>query len=209
VAAEGHEVALHGADHRSLVHVSRRAVRARLESAASELAAIAGAPVKLFRPPFGAQTVRSYLGARDVGLDCVVWDLDSFDWLGGNEQEVADSVITQATEGAIVLAHDGRAGIDEQCALDPPFDRAGMAELLIGGLARRGLHNITVSDLLAVGNVHRTVWFSHYITPRARQVAPRCGCGRPLSSAYREGGRDDGLAGIGTEHRAGRRHRDP
>ncbi|MBT2489638.1 hypothetical protein J7E96_14140 [Streptomyces sp. ISL-96] len=40
-----------------------------------------------------------------------------------------------------------------------------MTELLIGGLARRGLRNITVSDLLAIGDVHRTVWFSHYIPP--------------------------------------------
>jgi peptidoglycan/xylan/chitin deacetylase (PgdA/CDA1 family) len=163
VVAEGHEVALHGADHRSLVHVSRRAVRECLDSAASELAAIAGAPVKLFRPPFGAQTVRSYLGARDVGLDCVVWDLDSLDWCGGSEQEVAGSVITQAAEGAIVLAHDGCADIDEERGLTAPFDRARMTELLIGGLLQRGLHSITVSDLLAVGNVHRTAWFSHYI----------------------------------------------
>ncbi|MBT2489637.1 hypothetical protein J7E96_14135 [Streptomyces sp. ISL-96] len=47
--------------------------------------------------------MRSYLGVRDVGLDCVVWDLDSLDWCGGNEQDVADSVITQATEGASSL----------------------------------------------------------------------------------------------------------
>ncbi|MFI6439227.1 polysaccharide deacetylase family protein [Streptomyces sp. NPDC050759] len=165
VVAEGHEVALHGADHRSLVHLSRQAVRARLESAASELAAIAGTPVKLFRPPFGAQTVRSYLGVRDVGLDCVVWDLDTYDWCGGDEQDVADGVVTRADEGAIVLAHDGGADIDEGCGTEPPFDRARMAELLIGGLARRGLHNITVSDLLAAGDAHRTVWFSHYIPP--------------------------------------------
>jgi peptidoglycan/xylan/chitin deacetylase (PgdA/CDA1 family) len=165
MVAEGHEVALHGADHRSLVHLPRQAVRARLELAASELAAIAGAPVKLFRPPFGAQTLRSYLGTRDVGLDCVVWDLDSLDWCGGSEREVADSVITQATEGTIVLAHDGRAGIDEGASPHPPFDRARMTELLIGGLARHGLRNITVSDLLAIGDVRRTVWFSHYTPP--------------------------------------------
>ncbi|MET9375436.1 polysaccharide deacetylase family protein [Streptomyces sp. NPDC002992] len=173
MVAEGHEVALHGADHRSLVHLSRRAVRVRLASAASELAAIAGTPVTLFRPPFGAQTLRSYLGIRDVGLDCVVWDLDSLDWRGGNERDVADSVVTRATAGTIVLAHDGRAAIDEGASPHPPFDRARMAELLIGGLARRGLRTITVSDLLAIGDVRRTVWFSHYTPPEHAALGGR------------------------------------
>ncbi|MGW6564845.1 polysaccharide deacetylase family protein [Streptomyces sp. NPDC054975] len=165
VVAEGHEIALHGPDHQSLVPLSRQAVRTRLESAASELAAIAGAPVRLFRPPFGAQTLRSYLGVRGAGLECVVWDLDSLDWCGGSERDVADGVIAHATQGDIVLAHDGRAGIDEGGGPTPPFDRARMTELLIGGLAQRGLRGVTVSDLLAVGDVHRTVWFSHYVPP--------------------------------------------
>ncbi|MER7519456.1 polysaccharide deacetylase family protein [Streptomyces sp. NPDC126499] len=170
VVAEGHEVALHGADHRSLVHLSRRAVRDRLTAAAAELAAIAGAPVTLFRPPFGAQTLRTYLGVRAAGLDCVVWDLDSLDWCGEDERQVADRVLADAAAGTIVLAHDGRAAADEppdsgapdgSRAVRPPR----MAELLLGGLERRGLRTTTVSDLLTTGKPHRTVWLSHYVPP--------------------------------------------
>ncbi|MFF5970677.1 polysaccharide deacetylase family protein [Streptomyces sp. NPDC012769] len=170
VVAEGHEVALHGADHRSLVHLSRREVRARLESAAAELASIAGAPVTLFRPPFGAQTLRSYLGVRGAGLECVVWDIDSLDWCGEDEREVADRVLARAAAGTIVLAHDGRAGIDESG--ESGGSRAvrphRTAELLLAGLERRGLHSTTVSHLLTTGEPHRTVWFSHYTPPGRR-----------------------------------------
>ena len=82
VVAEGHQVALHGLDHRRLAGGSRKSTRVLLDSAVIQLATISGAPVTYFRPPFGAQTVGSFLGARDTGLETVVYDVDSFDWSG-------------------------------------------------------------------------------------------------------------------------------
>ncbi len=60
VVAEGHEVGLHGLNHRNLIGGSRRWTRRLLEGAASELAGIAGMPVGYFRPPYNAQTVTTY-----------------------------------------------------------------------------------------------------------------------------------------------------
>jgi peptidoglycan/xylan/chitin deacetylase (PgdA/CDA1 family) len=152
---EGHEVALHGVDHSSLAGASRRSTRLLIVDAAIELGAISGTHVKYFRPPFGHQTVASCLGIRNAGLDCVVWDLDSLDWRGGEEPLVASKVVAQAAPGSIVLLHDGCAG-DGQ----PSFDRAKTVQLVLDGLQRRRLYTTTLSALCASGQPHRTVWLS-------------------------------------------------
>ena len=155
VVAEGHEIGLHGFDHRRLAGGSRRSTRRMLAAAASELATISGQPVKYFRPPFGAQTVGSFLGERDAGLETVMWDLDSFDWSGLGEREVASEVIDRTEPGSIVLLHDTLAD-DPGCS----FDRAVAAELIVDGLQRRTLQSTTVSGLLESGQVRRAAYFS-------------------------------------------------
>ncbi|BBY19361.1 polysaccharide deacetylase family protein [Mycolicibacterium litorale] len=161
--AEGHEVALHGPDHRSLAGARRRATRMVLGHAAHELRAISGAPVHYFRPPFGDLTPASFLAIRDAGLACVVWDLDSLDWRGGDERLVATEVVTRTVPGNIVLLHDGCAGEGRR-----DFDRAKALQLVLDGFRRRSLHSTTLSALFASGNTHRTVWFSrsHVSSPK-------------------------------------------
>jgi peptidoglycan/xylan/chitin deacetylase (PgdA/CDA1 family) len=165
VVAGGHEVGLHGVDHRSLAGRSRRSTRSLLDAAAVELATISGAPVRYFRPPFGAQTIASFLGARDAGLECVVWDVDSHDWRGGDERYTATQVVAQAVPGSIVLLHDGLAG-DAQRG----FDRARHVQLVVDGLRRRSLRSTTFSDMLACGKAWRTVWLRRHAFARDREV---------------------------------------
>ena len=163
--SEGHEVGLHGVDHRSLIGGSRRATHWLLEEAAAELGTIAGMPVTWFRPPYNAQTIATFLGARDAGLDTVYCDLDSLDWSGLEEEQVAAGVVVRAAPGNIVLAHD-RLADDPQCA----FDRAKTMRLMVDGLDRRSLRSTTLTRLMAAGKTSRTALFS----PRAelrRQVA--------------------------------------
>jgi len=155
VVADGHEVGLHGVDHRSLAGSPRRSTRLLLDEAALELGAISSTPVKYFRPPFGEQTIASFLGVHDASLECVVWDLDSLDWRGGEELRVATDVVTQTAPGNIVLLHDGCAGDGQR-----NFDRATTVQLVLEGLQRRSLHSTTLSSLFASGKAHRTLWIS-------------------------------------------------
>jgi peptidoglycan/xylan/chitin deacetylase (PgdA/CDA1 family) len=155
VVAEGHEVGLHGLDHRNLAGGSRQSTRCLLEAAASELATISETPVTCFRPPFMAQTVATFLGARDAGLETVVCDLDSFDWSGLEEQQVASRVVVQAVPGSIVLLHDHRADAPQWA-----FDRSKTLQLIVDGLGRHSLHSTTVSRLVASGEIRRTAGFS-------------------------------------------------
>jgi peptidoglycan/xylan/chitin deacetylase (PgdA/CDA1 family) len=167
--AEGHEVGLHGVDHRSLIGGSRSSTRCLLEGAAAELAEIAGMPVIYFRPPYNAQTIATYLGARDAGLDTVYCDLDSLDWSGLEEEQVAAGVVVRAAPGNIVLLHD-RLADDPQCA----FNRSKTLQRLVDGLDRRSLRSTTLTRLMAAGKTSRTALFSPRAELRAelrRQVS--------------------------------------
>ncbi|MGV9800989.1 polysaccharide deacetylase family protein [Mycobacterium sp. NPDC003449] len=155
VIAEGHEIGLHGLDHRRIAGGSRRSTRQLLDVAAAELAAISGVPIRYFRPPFGAQTVSTFLAERDAGLETVMWDVDSFDWRGDKEQVVASDVVDRAEAGSIVLLHDTLADHPE-CT----FDRAGAVQLIVDGLQRCALHSTTLSGLMASGTVRRAAYFS-------------------------------------------------
>lgn len=157
VAAQGHEVALHGVDHRSLAGQPRRAVASVLGSAAAELATIAGRRVELFRPTYGAQSIGSYLGARAAGLACVTWDVDSQDWRGDDVHSVSSTVIEAARPGSIVLLHDGLAGMTTRAR--PGFDRPRNTAFVLEGLEQRGLNSTTVSVLLTLGAADRAAWF--------------------------------------------------
>ncbi|WP_258934112.1 polysaccharide deacetylase family protein [Nesterenkonia pannonica] len=53
---EGHRIGLHGADHRSLLTMSTRAAVRAVAKAKDELEQLAGAPVTLYRPPYGHHT---------------------------------------------------------------------------------------------------------------------------------------------------------
>ncbi|MEO7235452.1 MAG: polysaccharide deacetylase family protein, partial [Lapillicoccus sp.] len=60
--AAGHEVGLHGPDHRVLTQFSSREVRRRTEEARRELEDVTGTAVRWFRPPYGAQTPATWVG---------------------------------------------------------------------------------------------------------------------------------------------------
>lgn len=54
LVAEGHEVGLHGPDHRPLTSLPTGDLTAHLRAGRDRLAAVLGRPVTLFRPPYGS-----------------------------------------------------------------------------------------------------------------------------------------------------------
>jgi peptidoglycan/xylan/chitin deacetylase (PgdA/CDA1 family) len=157
MAAEGHEVALHSDCHERLTLVSAREVRARLSVARDLLARIAGRPVRFFRPPFGAQSLLTYLVARACGLEVVVWGPYAEDWVESPPEAVAARGLNGLKGGDVLLLHDGL----ELPAGEPmpTFDRVRATELILDGLAARGLRPASVGDLVSTGEPRRTAWF--------------------------------------------------
>jgi peptidoglycan/xylan/chitin deacetylase (PgdA/CDA1 family) len=73
VVAAGHEIGLHGLDHRPLTGLSFAEARRRIRDGKAELEDAIGAPVNWTRPPYGRQTLLTWRAITSSGLDSVMW----------------------------------------------------------------------------------------------------------------------------------------
>jgi len=155
--AEGHEVALHGTDHTRLTTLSPIGAYRHLRAGRRRLSALTGRPVRMHRPPHGAQRLTTVAAARLVGLRPVTWTLDAEDWADTTIDTVVQRVAANAGPGSIVVLHDSLV-VTATDAPPPRYDRADLVAALLAELASRGLRCVTVSTLVGSGPVERTVW---------------------------------------------------
>jgi peptidoglycan/xylan/chitin deacetylase (PgdA/CDA1 family) len=146
VLAAGHEIALHGADHRRLTTLRASELSVGLRDAKADLEDLAGVPVRWSRPPYGAQNPASWRAARDAGLTPVLWNLDCLDWeTHPLETHLAGLRAADPARG-IVLLHDGyadaRDGVDD--GPPPDLDRVALTRGVLDELATA---EVTVSSL--------------------------------------------------------------
>lgn len=105
--AGGHDLAVHGWTHRSVVGLSRQRLRDDLERTCAAITQITGTRPRWYRPPFGITTLASRDAARDAGLTPVLWTAWGRDW----SRWVGPAGITRRVEltlrpGGTVLLHD-------------------------------------------------------------------------------------------------------
>lgn len=157
IAAEGHELGLHADRHERLTAVPIRELGRRLRAARGLLEDITQARVRFFRPPFGAQSLPSYLTARACGLDVVVWGPYAEDWVQAAPEVVAARGLERLESGEVLLLHDGLVMPPGEPV--PTFDRVRAFELILDGMRERGLGPTSVGGLLAAEPARRTAWF--------------------------------------------------
>lgn len=161
VVAAGHEIGLHGIDHRRLTRLPGAEVRGALASGTAQLEDILGAPVRWFRPPYGAQTPAVLRAIRRQGLRPVLWGPCAWDWLDLPAENLAAQALRGFERGSVLLAHDGHADLSDgaDAGSRPRHDRGEMVHLVLSGLAERGLRGRSLSDALAAGKPLLTPWF--------------------------------------------------
>lgn len=107
VVARGHEVGVHGEQHRSHLRRAAPGVVRDLRSARACLEDITGTPVTWFRPPYGAVAAPTLVAARVTGLRLVLWTTWGMDWKpDASGASVAANVARTFVPGATVLLHD-------------------------------------------------------------------------------------------------------
>lgn len=139
MAAEGHEVGVHGWSHGD--HRDDPEVRAAdVARAADAVLAVCGTRPRVFRPPFGLTTRRLEEAVAGHGLTTVLWDVDPRDYEEPGADAIRDRTLAAMGPGSIVLLHDDRP------ELAPTSVAVGA---ILYDLERRGWSAVTVSELLS------------------------------------------------------------
>lgn len=107
VVAAGHEVAVHGDEHKNMLRRTPRAARDDIRRATDTIAELVGRQPTWFRPPFGILSAGALSGARRAGLRTVLWTTWGRDW---RKEATPDTVVADVcrryVEGGTVLLHD-------------------------------------------------------------------------------------------------------
>ena len=113
----GHEVALHGFEHRRQSDMWPGQVRDDIARGLGALEAATGRRARFFRPPYGVLTEAGHAACTDLGLEPVAWSAWGLDWEPLPAARIAELVARDLAPGAIVLLHDSaRYGARESVA---------------------------------------------------------------------------------------------
>lgn len=151
IVDDGHELALHGPDHQSLLERSTREAVQAITASRTLVEDVAGVPLRFYRPPYGQHTPAQARAIHRSGLDLVVWSGDPRDWVHDTESNIVDRAMQQVFPGAILLLHDDRAdphtlGPGEKL---PAFDRAIVLDDLLNRTRHAGFRATTVGNLFS------------------------------------------------------------
>ena len=125
VADRGHEVALHGFEHREHSELSGRAARDDLARGLGTIEVATGRKPSLFRPPYGRFSDDSYAACGDLRLEPVLWSAWGMDWEPLPAERIVDLAVRDLEAGAILVLHDS-------ARYAPRSDAGATAEALSG-----------------------------------------------------------------------------
>lgn len=141
---EGHTVGSHGTRHCELRRMGGRRLAADLRHARTAIAAVAERPVEVYRPAHGYVDARITAATRCLRLTTWLWSVEPGDWRPEATTETIVAACDGASEGDVILLHDG---MQEPLAPEA-LDRSSTVEALpqiIESARSRGLRFTTLA----------------------------------------------------------------
>jgi peptidoglycan/xylan/chitin deacetylase (PgdA/CDA1 family) len=135
----GMEIGNHSYNHPRDLASEGEGASLQLELTNREIARASGFVPCLFRPPYGNLTAELVQRAKVLGLTTVKWDLDAEDWRHPGANAIRGRVLAGVRPGSIVVLHDNVETRGQTLEALPG---------IIEGLASRGYHPVTVTQLL-------------------------------------------------------------
>lgn len=147
ITSGGHEVAVHGWDHKYLPLRGPLSTYDDLARTADLIATATGVAPRYFRPPYGVLSGPALVAARRLGLKTVLWSCWGREWTqGATPESVYATLLADLRGGATVLLHDSDctspAGSAEAAlgALPLLLDECEWRGLKVGPLGEHGWH---------------------------------------------------------------------
>lgn len=154
VAQAGHIIGNHSWDHRSFRSIGRKE---RVKQILKCAKALSPYGQKLFRPPYGDQSISSRIDAFLLGYKVVIWNVCVYDWLKHDPFWIFDKLINSLKPGIIILLHDSLWDTIEE-GVD---NRTQMIEALDKFLEKttKQFKFVSVPELLNYGRVQKIHWY--------------------------------------------------
>ncbi len=141
IAREGHEVASHGAVHRSAWLLGPVATFRQLREGKRRVLTASGQEPRFMRPPWGHMNAALPLAARGAGQTIALWSYDPGDWRPAQDpQMLAERIVAALRPGQIYLLHD--AGGDGR------LHTAKALEIALPRIRELGYQAVTLTELL-------------------------------------------------------------
>ncbi|NEQ39808.1 MAG: polysaccharide deacetylase family protein [Okeania sp. SIO3I5] len=142
IVEAGHVIANHTWNHPSKKSkMSPDRIKSEIGRTADLIYKITGRTTNLFRPPGGVLENGLADYAKERKHTVVLWSADSVDWYYRSAQEITKKVLNKASNGGIVLLHDGGG------------PRGHVVEALpniIAGLKQQDYEFVTIPELLTI-----------------------------------------------------------
>lgn len=133
----GFEIGNHSFYHKSLTKLSREEIYEEISSTQEIIKKTTGITPTLLRPPYGSVNQNVVEVAEELGLQIIMWSLDTDDWRQDcTKEKIVDKVLKNIRGGDIILMHDRNSRTIEATAE------------LIPALRARGFRFVKVSQLL-------------------------------------------------------------
>jgi peptidoglycan/xylan/chitin deacetylase (PgdA/CDA1 family) len=156
IAEAGHEIGGHGWKHLNLAETTPQETREEIEHGNRMIEARTGAPVRVFRPPYGRFGEDAVRVLARSGRDLIVWSVTRGMLSWREPEQISSHVLGALGPGDIVDLHDGigRATFNPRSESAQRIRRRREDELsalprILEGAKSRGLRLKSVSDLMA------------------------------------------------------------
>jgi peptidoglycan/xylan/chitin deacetylase (PgdA/CDA1 family) len=165
MAGAGHALGNHTWEHLSMPSLTGRYRRKQLQWTEEVLGKHSS---RLFRPPYGEQSVGSRLDALFQGLSVVCWDVIAEDWRDDPAEVMLARIYRRLRRGSIVLFHDTLYSTTEERFRDRR-PMLATVEWLLQELGDR-YRFVTVPELMRLGRPVRWHWYQRSRLDWLKQV---------------------------------------
>jgi peptidoglycan/xylan/chitin deacetylase (PgdA/CDA1 family) len=133
IAAEGHEIGLHGYSHKAMETMDHQEITREIQRVFSQLQDMG--PVNFLRTPGGRSNKCIQAAAAEFDLSILYWSVDPQDWATHDVTKIVEYVTSRVRDGDVILMHD-MSDSSVEAAL-----------IIIDRLQKQGFHFVTVSEL--------------------------------------------------------------